>query len=150
MSLDLVVQNPITTGTQTVEDQNGHPSALGLATEEVSITGRDVVGGSLPVRGQGKTTAQAFDNGTTWGRILRLEDLGTSNAFYDIGIDKQGNLFINTRVSTQTDHVLTISPSGEITLNAAAGLKLMGLHKISGPAVVDLVIDESTGQVGHQ
>lgn len=150
MSIDLVVQTPITSAGSVVEDQGGNPSALILATEQVSVKGKDVVGSSLPVYATGKTTAQEFDNGKTWGRIVRLQDSGTSNSFYDIGIDKGGNLFINSSASSQSNHVLTIAPSGEITLNAAGGLKFAGLQQLSGPGVVDLVIDTSTGQIGHQ
>ena len=52
----------------------------------------------------------------TWGRVIRVVDIGTSKAFYDIGIDKAGNLFINTPQSSQTSHVLTISPDGQVTI----------------------------------
>ena len=113
MSLDLVVANSISSGSQTVQDQNGASSALSLATNQVTVKGQDIVGGALPLILQGSPVGTGQQ---TWGRIIRLVGFAGSATFFDIGIDQNGNLFLNGPNSTQTNHIITISPNGTITI----------------------------------
>ncbi|MCC5660890.1 hypothetical protein LC608_28745 [Nostoc sp. XA010] len=75
----------------------------------VTIQGKDIVGSTLPLIVEQK--AQFPEN--TWGRVIRLVD--SKGQFFDLGIDEQGNFFINTPKDTKTSHSLTISPSGLVT-----------------------------------
>lgn len=79
------------------------------------VTGKDIVGGSLPLRVQSLTTPQEFDEGSTWGRVVRLEQK-TNLTFFDLGIDEDGNFFINTPQSSASSHALTIAPDGTVTI----------------------------------
>jgi hypothetical protein len=112
MSIDLTIANPISGTLQAVQDQNNNASALSIASNMVQINGQDVVGGALPLIVQGV----AVNDGDTWGRLIRLAS--PSGAFFDIGIDQNGNLFFNTPNSTQTAHALTISPTGVVTIGS--------------------------------
>ena len=147
-SFDLVVKSPISSDQQVVEDQQGNASALRLGTKRSTIVGKDVAGADYPLWVEGETTPTEYDNGTTQGRILRLADSGTSNAFYNFGIDKAGNLYISSNTS-EPNPLLTVSPDGEITLDVS-NVKLKGLEALSGPDVVDMVYNKTTGQIGHQ
>ncbi|WP_169154281.1 hypothetical protein [Brasilonema bromeliae] len=74
------------------------------------ITGKDdIVNASLPLFIY--QTAKSSDN--TWGRVVRLSGFGN---FFDIGIDEQGNFFINSPEDTKTSHALKISPTGVVTI----------------------------------
>lgn len=86
------------------------------------VTGKDIVSGSLPLRVKSKNTEQEFNDGTTWGRILRLERSG--QVFFDFGIDQRGHLFINTAKYSATNHVLSIAPDGHVTITG--DLTVMG------------------------
>lgn len=108
MSVDLVIPNTISTAPETVAAQNGLPSGLALATNLTIITGQDIVGSALPLQIHAQPT-----NAATWNRILRLSG---PSGFFDLGIDSGGNFFINSPTSTDTVHVLTISPSGQVTI----------------------------------
>lgn len=75
------------------------------------ITGKDIVDASLPLIVE--QTAKSPEN--TFGRLVRLSGTG---GFFDIGIDEQGNFFINTPEDTKTSHALTISSKGVVTIPA--------------------------------
>ena len=142
MSIDLVVQNPISATLQHVDDQNNTQTGLWLAKEATAVVGRDAVGSTLPLTVSGITDAATFDAGKTWGRLVRLRANDNNTSFYDIGIDKGGNLFINSVSSTKDVHVLTISPAGAINLNMG------GVTTV--PATVkafDLCVDPANGRV---
>ena len=79
----------------------------------IEVTGKDIVGSTLPNTIISENTAEEFSSGKTWGRLLRLRRGGD---FFDIGIDKDGNLFINTKQDSATKHVLTITPSGDVRI----------------------------------
>jgi hypothetical protein len=111
MSIDLVVPNPIASGMQPVQDQNNSNSALNISIDGILVVGKDVAGGSLPVIVQGSAVGSGQQ---TWYRLVRL--IGVGNQFFDIGIDQGGNLFLNGPNSTATNHILTISQSGTITI----------------------------------
>lgn len=99
-----------------VTDDAGNKSALSLQKQDqVNIIGKDVPNGSMPLMIFADHTDADYTGGKTWGRVLRLA-VGTANwaAFYDFGIDKAGNLFINSKNSTATQHVLTITPAGDV------------------------------------
>lgn len=66
------------------------------ATQQGSTTivSQDVVGSSLPLIVIGETASQKMGT-NTWGRLIRLQNNGTPNQFWDIGIDQNGNLFFN-------------------------------------------------------
>jgi hypothetical protein len=108
MSVNLTVANPISATNQPV--QGGANSALSLSTETVLIQGKDVPGSSLPLQ-----VIQSVSGSGTWGRVLRLQGPNASQ-FFDFGIDANGNLFLNGPQSTATTHLLTISPTGVITV----------------------------------
>jgi len=55
--------------------------------------------------------AQAVNGQSTLNRILRL--MSPTGAFFDIGIDTSGNLFVN---SNQTNGILKLSPAGQLTV----------------------------------
>jgi hypothetical protein len=83
------------------------------------ITGKDIVGASLPLA----VTNNATSSENTWGRVIRVTGKNAAivppyniNSFFDIGIDDQGNFFINSPTDTKTSHSLTISPSGHVTV----------------------------------
>lgn len=93
-------------------------STLATTTETENmfeVVGKDIVGVSIPLRVLGDNTIQEFDAGTTWGRVIRIEQIN-NRRFFDLGIDKDGNFFINTPSDSATRHSLTISPSGEVTI----------------------------------
>jgi hypothetical protein len=83
------------------------------------ITGKDIVGGDLPL----VVTNTATSSEDTWGRVIRVSG---NNApiipsynrptFFDIGVDDQGNFFINSPIDTKTSHSLIISPDGVVTI----------------------------------
>lgn len=113
MSIDVTVPASFSQGTQNVQDQNGASSALSLATNAAAIKGQDVVGSAMPLVIQGLPVGTGQQ---TWGRLLRLVGTG-SNQFFDLGIDGNGNLFLNGPGSTATNHLVTISPTGVITIS---------------------------------
>ena len=93
----IIGANPIPVA---VENNN---SALAIALEGygIEINGKDKCGYSLPlemkqdVRGMGANT---------WGRFIRLKTKNDKGGFFfDIGIDADGNLFINASKGPQVN-----------------------------------------------
>jgi len=100
-------------------------SSTALATvqevnsEMTSIRGKDIVGGNLPLI----VTNTATSSENTWGRVIRITgnnapivQPGNRNSYFDIGVDNEGNFFINSPVDTKTSHSLMISPSGVVKI----------------------------------
>ncbi len=143
MSLNLLVPAPIN-GVQNVQDPSGNVSGLALGKEMTTVLGRDRVGGTLPLVVTGLVQPADFDQNKTWGRVVRLR-ANDNTSFYDIGIDKTGNLFINSVSSTKDVHVLTITPAGGLILNMA-GITLPP----NGIGTVDLCVDKTNGRVYRQ
>ena len=108
-----------------VTDEAGNKSALSLQKQDqVAVVGKDIPGAAMPLLIVGDQQDSDYTGGKTWGRLLRLAIGATSwNSFYDIGIDKAGNLFINSKNSSATQHVLTISPSGDVTIQGNLTVK---------------------------
>jgi len=108
-----------------VMDDTGNKSALLLQKQDqVSIVGKDVPGGSMPLMIIGDEQYSDYTGGKTWGRLVRFAIGATSwTAFYDIGIDKAGNLFINSKNSSATQHVLTITPAGDVVIQGNLTVK---------------------------
>jgi hypothetical protein len=84
------------------------------------ITGRDIVDGDYPL--VVVNTATSSEN--TWGRVIRVTGNNAVivppyniNSYFDIGVDDQGNFFINSPVDTKTSHSLMISRDGVVTIN---------------------------------
>jgi hypothetical protein len=84
------------------------------------ISGKDIVGGDYPLI----ITNTATSSEDTWGRIIRVTGNNAAilpaynlRSFFDIGVDDQGNFFINSPVDTKTSHSLVISPDGVVTIN---------------------------------
>lgn len=84
-----------------------------------SITGKDIVGASLPLA----VTNDSTSSENTWGRVIRVTGKNAAivppyniNSFFDIGVDNAGNFFINSPTDTKTSHSLMISPSGHVTI----------------------------------
>ena len=93
--------------------QNGGKSSLRLAANETRITGKNVAGISIPLNIKASTSPAEFDSGSTKGAMIRVHDDGTSGVFYDVGIDRNGSLFILHGGTA----VLTISQDGKVTIN---------------------------------
>lgn len=90
------------------------------SNDDTLITGKDIVGESLPLTVVNTATASE----DTWGRIIRITGqnapiipIDSINSYFDIGVDDEGNLFINSPVDTKTSHSLMISPTGVVTIN---------------------------------
>jgi hypothetical protein len=88
-------------------------------TDMTYITGKDIVGASLPLA----VTNTATSSENTWGRVIRVTGNNAAivppyniNSFFDIGVDDAGNFFINSPTDTKTSHSLMISPDGHVTL----------------------------------
>jgi len=84
------------------------------------ITGKDIVGSTLPLI----VTNTATSSENTWGRVIRITGNNAAivppynrNSFFDLGVDDEGNFFINTPNDTKTAHSLMISPTGVVTIN---------------------------------
>lgn len=131
MSLDLVVPATIAGSLQTVSAQDGSTSGLALASNWTVITGQDIAGGAMPLVVLANPTQQP-----TWNRIMRL---ASGPNFFDFGIDTNGNFFINSNTSTETIHVLTISPAGQVTI---PNLVLTNLQTAPSGST-DLAVDSS-------
>ena len=127
MSLDLVVPNQLGTnlgGVQQVSDQNNNPSALYLSSNSVKVKGQDICGFALPVfleqNTSGMTYTPALGPNNTLGRFIRFaNNTSTGSWFYDVGIDQNGNLFINGNNSANgptNAPILKISQQGEVTI----------------------------------
>lgn len=119
MSIDLTIANPISEILQPVQDQDSNASALAISTNSVMIKGQDVAGSALPLVVEGVSAPQGA---TTYGRLIRLSGNGT---FFDIGIDTDGRLFLTTQGAEHpSQHVLTVSKDGVITLGASGALTI--------------------------
>jgi hypothetical protein len=86
-------------------------------TDMTYINGKDIVGVSLPLA----VTNNATSSENTWGRVIRVTGKNSVsvppyniNSFFDIGVDDQGNFFINSPTDTKTSHSLTISHDGHV------------------------------------
>ena len=110
--IDVVVPASFSDGVQQIQDQSGGTSSLSLGATSALVRGMDIVDGSMPMKIIGQAVGS---NQQSWGRLLRLQGT-TASQFFDIGIDTNGNLFLNGPNSTATTHLLTISPSGVITI----------------------------------
>lgn len=137
MPEDLQVANRISSTPQRVKDPADNSCGLEVASQETRIFGKDVVGGSLPLRIVNENTPQEHAEGKTWGRFIRLQAVNQSG-FFDIGIDSATRLFVNVPSSTKDQHVLVIDKDGFVYLQ--------GLAK--APAgTVDLKVDPATGRL---
>jgi hypothetical protein len=136
--IELAVQNPISTGMQVVQDEDGGSSALSLSSIAVQVSGQDNPGSSLPLEVSG-TASQGggTDSTSSWGRVIRVS---TPGGFFDIGIDVAGNFFINGPSSSPTVHVLAIPSGGlQAASNAPPSANLAAVY-----------VDTNTGTLYHQ
>jgi len=85
-----------------------------------TITGKDIVNTTYPL----VVTNTATSSEDTWGRVIRVTGNNAPivppyniKSFFDIGVDDEGNFFINSPVDTKTSHSLMISPNGVVTIN---------------------------------
>jgi len=90
-----------------------------VGTDQTFISGKDIVNQSLPLR----VTNTAGSSENTWGRVIRITGNNAAivypsnrTSFFDIGVDNEGNFFINSPADTKTSHSLTISPSGVVKI----------------------------------
>jgi hypothetical protein len=102
-------------------------SSTALATiyqptpDSTYITGKDIGNASFPLI----VTNNAGVIENSWGRVLRVTGNNAPiiqpynvHSFFDLGVDDQGNFFINSPAdTTKTSHALTISPTGVVTIN---------------------------------
>jgi len=93
-----------------------------FTTDTNFISGKDIPHVSFPLF----VTNNATSSENTWGRVVRISSGNNSpivppyrdsRYFFDIGIDDQGNFFINSPVDTKTSHSVMISPDGVVTVN---------------------------------
>jgi hypothetical protein len=89
---------------EAVGDGTGNTSPLRLSKDSVVVQSVDTVGKSFPF------TVHASPAEKTFGRLLRLAAANSSH-FYDLGIDAQGDFFINGPASVDIP-ILTITPDG--------------------------------------
>jgi hypothetical protein len=90
-----------------------------VSSVETQITGKDIVSNSLPLI----VTNTATSSENTWGRVIRITGSNAAripptnrNSYFDIGVDNEGNFFINSPSDTKTSHSLMISPSGVVKI----------------------------------
>jgi hypothetical protein len=91
------------------------------APDTTYITGKDIGSVSFPLI----VTNAAGSLPNSWGRVIRVTGNNAPiiqpyniHSFFDIGVDDQGNFFINSPAdTTKTSHALTISPTGVVTIN---------------------------------
>lgn len=83
------------------------------------IAGKDIASVGLPL--SVINTATASEN--TWGRVIRISGNNAAlvqptnrPSYFDLGVDNQGNFFINSPIDTKTSHSLMISPKGVVTI----------------------------------
>ena len=136
---NLTIPGTIIDTLKPVRDEVGKKTALHIASEQAQIRGKDVVGGSMPLMVFADPTPEDFDEGRTWGRLIRLSNSGICGDFFDLGIDMEGTLFIN---SSKRNGLLTIKPYGQVSLNPH-GLK----PPPPGVETVEVVVDPETGQL---
>jgi hypothetical protein len=91
-----------------------------ISPDYTTITGKDIGNTSYPL--MVINTATSSEN--TWGRVIRVTGNNAAivppyniHSFFDIGVDDQGNFFINSPTDTKTSHSLMISPNGVVTIN---------------------------------
>jgi hypothetical protein len=126
-SNELAVQGPISGTLQTVQDENGNNTALVLANNAAQIIGQDVPGGALPLLVSGTAGGGGSPSNPSWGRVIRIKTEPGAN-FFDMGIDKSGNFFINGPGSSPSEHVLAITQGGiQPSASAPAGANLESL-----------------------
>lgn len=88
--------------------------------EELLVRAKDVVGGSLPVIVSSQNHAGEFAEGTTFGRLIRLRRGDSNTVFFDIGIDRDGNLFVNSNlVDDANQHLLVLTPDGNLRVRGS-------------------------------
>jgi hypothetical protein len=83
---------------------------------DLTVNGKDIVNGEFFFIVDSQNTDPEFANGTTWGRVMRLQRGNVPGLFFDIGLDRQGNLYINTNSNNVSTHVLSISSTGNVTI----------------------------------
>lgn len=143
-SNELAVQNAISSTLQTVQDEKGNNTALSISSNAVQVNGQDVPGYALPLSINGTaSTGGSSTSPSSWGRLIRVSTppvAGQTTSFFDIGIDKSGNFFINGPSSTPTVHLLAFSSAGiQPTSSAPKGANLEGV-----------VVDTNTGILYYQ
>jgi hypothetical protein len=91
-----------------------------ISPDYTIITGKDITGVTHPLIV--RNTATSSEN--TVGRVIRITGDNAAivppyniHSFFDLGVDDQGNFFINSPVDTKTSHSLMISPDGVVTIN---------------------------------
>lgn len=104
---ELAIDAPLGSALQQVKDEDGNGSALSLSSNHVYVRAADELGIALPVTIEGTAIEGS------WGRLIRLQS--PQGAVFDIGIDQNGNLFLNGRGSTIDKHLVTISLDGRVT-----------------------------------
>jgi hypothetical protein len=95
-------------------------ATINEGTDTNSISGKDIANVSFPLMVNNTATSSE----DTWGRVIRVTGNNAPivppyniRSFFDIGVDDQGNFFINSPVDTKTSHSLMISPDGVVTIN---------------------------------
>lgn len=102
--------------TKNTWSENNHKQNITVADQlkYLEVTGKDIVGVDLPNIITLENTAEEFSRGRAWGRLLRLRRGGNQGFFVDdSGVDKDGNMFSNTKKDSGSKHLLMIAPSGD-------------------------------------
>ncbi len=138
MPVDLTINPEIESAVNAVEDQKGNKSNLYIGTDNVAIgTASPGTDNSLTI----ESPAGVYPITT-----MRPENPTGGRAHFRGMVAGKEIFVLNT---SGDDFVISVNGTGGITL-AGASLTFSNLAQLSGPNVVDLVIDTSTGQVGHQ
>jgi len=117
MASNLIVNSQISNTLQQVKDQNNTNTSLYLSSKAVYIDGTDFIDSIIPFTVRIDTSHSTYgpNDGNTLGRLIRLENkTSTKDCAFDIGIDKDGNLFINGNASL--NNLLKITPSGQVKI----------------------------------
>lgn len=121
MSLDLTVAQPLSTTLQAVQDQNGNPSPLQLATDQVSLSNNQ----------------------------LHLTSLDATNQFHIVGYTPSGDTDFWSCNSQLVFQQGGDSPKALMILPASGVPQLPALPNLPATGTVDLVVD-STGKISTQ
>lgn len=145
MSVDLTIDPEIQGSLNVIEDQQGNKSQLYVGTGATAVaTDAPQSKTSLTVAAPPSTTAIATVRPDATQRWHWKAVAGNQRVFT---IRTQNGAF---QIYVKGKKRLEIAADGSITLEAGGDLTFTGLSKLAGPDVVDLVIDASTGKIGHR
>jgi hypothetical protein len=125
------------------------------------VSGRDIVGGDLPLIALGDANGLVFGTGggQTLGRIFRLVQDNAVDRFYDMGIDGSGNFFITNQAATTTAFQINVGggvtiPTGNLAVTTGtlsgngSGLTTLNASNLSSGTVADARLSTNVALLG--